>query len=471
MQTRKNEAIVVGSGPNGLTAAIELARSGYRTTVIEANATIGGGISTAALTLPGFLHDVCSAVHPLAVSSPAFRQYPLAEHGLEWIHSPIPLAHPLDGGRAALLERSIEATVWGLGAEEKYGRIMKQMTKNWVRLVDFFLHPMIPPPVRHPLLMAHFGLHAAPPATWEARRTFAHPPGRALFAGLAAHSNLPLTAPASAAFGWVLGAAAHAAGWPIPRGGSQSIAAALASYFQSLGGTIVTGHRVSSLKETNEARLALFDVGPKEFLRIAGDALPTGYRSSLEKYRPAPAAFKLDWALSGPVPWTNSDCLKAATVHLGGTLEEITAAEAHPSGGTVSPRPYVLFVQPSLFDSTRAPAGSHTAWAYCHVPNGSDEDMTSRIEAQVERFAPGFCKLILARHVITPAEFEQMNPNYAGGDIVGGAQSISQLFLRPNRRLYKTPRKSVYLCSASTPPGGGVHGMCGYWAAKWAMSG
>ncbi|MFZ0589296.1 MAG: NAD(P)/FAD-dependent oxidoreductase [Bryobacteraceae bacterium] len=464
----KSEAIVVGSGPNGLTAAIELARAGFDTTIVEAQPAIGGGIHSAELTLPGFIHDVCSAIHPLAVSSPAFAQYPLAQHGLRWIHPPVPMAHPLDGGKAALLQRSLDETAEDLGGETRYRQIAAPMVREWVRLSSAFLRPMLPP--RHLLTMAKFGIHAAQPATWQARRIFSSLEGRALFAGLAAHSALPLAWPPSSAFGWVLGIAAHAVGWPLPEGGSQAIARSLASYFESLGGSIVTGERVQSLKETSEAKLVLFDVGPREFLSIAGDALPSTYRRSLEQFRPGPAAFKVDWALSGPVPWTNPDCGRAGTVHLGGTLEEVTASESAAWRGAAHPRPFVLFVQPSLFDSTRAPAGAHTGWAYCHVLNGSREDMTSRIEAQVERFAPGFAKLILARHVTTPSDFERLNPNYTGGDILGGAQTPLQLLFRPTRHLYKTPLRGVYLCSASTPPGGGVHGMCGYWAARMAIA-
>lgn len=333
--------------------------------------------------------------------------------------------------------------------------------KSAASAISAAAQPGLNGPVRHSRRSA---------ALWEARRTFSHTRGRALFAGLAAHSALPLSAPASAAFGWVLGLAAHAVGWPIPKGGSQSIAAALASYFESLGGSILTGQRVRSLADVKEGKLVLCDVGPREFLRIAEERLPTPYRRRLERYRPGPGAFKLDWALSGPVPWMNAGCGRAATVHLGGTLEEVAESEAAAWRGEAHPRPFVLFVQSSLFDSSRAPAPAHTGWAYCHVPNGSKEDMSSRIEAQVERFAPGFSKLILRRHVTTPEDFERLNPNYVGGDIVGGAQTPLQLAFRPTRSLYRTPLEGVYLCSASTPPGGGVHGMCGYWAARMAIA-
>jgi phytoene dehydrogenase-like protein len=463
---QSNRAYVVGSGPNGLAGAIELARAGFQTTLIEAQPTIGGGTRSAELTLPGFVHDVCSAVHPLAVSSPAFASYGLSEHGLQWIQPPLPLAHPLDDGSAAILDRSIQATSKHLGGEPDYARIARFFVPRWKSLSSDLLSSMIP--LQHPFRMARFGVHALRPALWEARGVFDGIAGRALFGGLAAHSALPLLHPGSSAFGWVLGLAGHAVGWPIPKGGSQSIANALASYFQSLGGEIVTGAKIRSLRELADGAITLCDIGPKELLSIAGDMLPATFTRKLQAYRPGPAAFKLDWALSGPVPWRNSDCRRAGTVHLGGTLEEVAASERAAWKGRASLRPFMLFVQSSLFDSTRAPAGQHTGWAYCHVPNGSTEDMTEKMEAQVERFAPGFRKLILARHTITPAAFEAMNPNYVGGDIVGGAQTLTQLAFRPTRHLYKTPLKGVYLCSASTPPGGGVHGMCGYRAAKMA---
>jgi phytoene dehydrogenase-like protein len=460
-------AFVIGSGPNGLTAAIELAKAGYKTTVIEAREQIGGGLHSAELTLPGFVHDVCSAIHPLALSSPAFQQYPLERHGLQWIQPPIPLAHPLDDG-VAVLDRSIDKTVDGLGGAVKYKETASALLREWPKLVPAFLRPMFPP--SHPLLMARFGLHAAQPATWEARRTFPNPAGRALFAGLAAHSNLPLTSPASAAFGWVLGVAAHAVGWPLPKGGSQNIANALALYFQSLGGSVVTGHRVRSLSEFGKESLVLCDVGVAEFESIAGDALPKTFKQKLEAYRPGPAAYKMDWALSSPIPWRYPECRLAGTVHVGGTLEEISESERAAWSERPHSRPFVLVAQQSLFDSSRAPGGAHTAWGYCHVPNGCKEDMTERIEAQIERFAPGFRHLILARHIFTPDGFEKLNPNFTGGDILCGAQTPMQLLFRPTRRLYRTPLERVYLCSACTPPGGGVHGMCGYHAVKAAVA-
>jgi len=458
---------VIGSGPNGLSGAIELARAGLPTTLIEAQSYIGGGIHSAELTIPGFLHDVCSAVHPLAVSSPAFQSYPLSEHGLQWIQPPLPLAHPLDDGSAGILDRSIEITSKHLGGEPDYERVARFFVRRWKSLSGDLLSSLIP--LQHPFRMARFGVHALRPALWEARGVFNSVAGRALFGGLSAHSALPLLHPGSSAFGWVLGLAAHAAGWPIPRRGSQSIANALASYFKSLGGEIVTGTRIQSLRELGPSDIILCDIGPKGLLSLAGDRLPRAYAQALENFRYGPAAFKLDWALSGPVPWRNSDCARAGTVHLGGTLEEVAASERAAWKGGTTPAPFVLFVQSSLFDSSRAPAGQHTGWAYCHVANGSKEDMTEKIEAQLERFAPGFRKLILARHVLTPAAFQAMNPNYVGGDIIGGAQTLTQLAFRPTSHLYKTPLKGVYLCSASTPPGGGVHGMCGYRAARLAL--
>lgn len=464
---QSTRAYVIGSGPNGLAGAIELVRAGCKTTLIEAHSYIGGGIHSAELTLPGFVHDVCSAVHPLAVSSPAFASYPLSEHGLEWIQPPLPLAHPLDDGTAGILYRSVEETCEHLGGEPDYKRVAGFFVRRWKSLSSDLLSSMIP--LQHPLRMARFGIHALRPALWEARGIFESKAGRALFGGLAAHSALPLLHPGSSAFGWVLGLAGHAVGWPIPKLGSQSIANALASYFQSLGGEIITGARIRSFRELSDADITLCDIGPRGLLSIAGDSLPAAFARKLKCYRYGPAAFKLDWALSGPVPWRNSDCARAGTVHLGGTLEEIAASERAAWKGRVSPHPFILFVQSSLFDSTRAPAGQHTGWAYCHVANGSREDMTEHIEAQVERFAPGFRKLILARHVLMPPAFEAMNPNYVGGDIVGGAQTLGQLVFRPTRRLYGTPLNGIYLCSASTPPGGGVHGMCGYRAARLAL--
>jgi len=452
--------VVIGSGPNGLAAAIMLARAGRRVTVYEAEAQIGGGTRSAELTLPGFIHDICSAVHPMAISSPCFAQFPLFVHGLEWIHPDAPLAHPLDDGSAVMLERSVSATAGNLGADGRaWSRLMEPLAARWADLRhDVFAVPRFP---QHPLLMARFGLHAIRSARSLAFGLFREERARALFAGLAAHSVMPLESPASAAIGLALGVAGHAAGWPIPRGGSQRIAGALAGYFRSLGGEIVSETRVGSLPD---APLVLCDIAPRQLLAIAGSRLPESYRAALARYRYGAGVFKMDFALDAPIPWRAQDCLRAATVHLGGTFDEIAAWETNHAG-----RPFVLLAQPSLFDSARAPAGKHTVWAYCHVPNGSTVDMSSAIESQIERFAPGFRERILARHVSAPADLERHNANLIGGDIAGGANDLGQLFLRPTPRLYKTPLRGVFLCSASTPPGGGVHGMCGYYAARAAL--
>jgi len=452
--------VVIGSGPNGLAAAIMLARAGRRVTVYEAEERIGGGTRSAELTLPGFLHDICSAVHPMAVSSPCFEQLPLFVHGLEWIHADAPLAHPLDDGSAVMLERSVDATARNLGIDgHAWRRLMEPLASGWTDLRrDVLAVPRLP---HHPLLMARFGLHAIRSARGLAYGFFRGDRARALFAGLAAHAIMPLEKPASAAIGLALGAAAHAVGWPIPRGGSQRIADALAGYFRSMGGEIVAATRVGSLPD---APLVLCDITPRQLLAIAGDRLPEGYRGTLARYRYGPGVFKMDFALDAPIPWRARECLRAATVHVGGTFDEIAAWEANYVG-----RPFVLLAQPSLFDSTRAPAGKHTVWAYCHVPNSSTADMSSAIESQIERFAPGFRERILARHAMPPAEVERHNANLIGGDIAGGATDLRQMFLRPTPRLYSTPLPGVFLCSSSTPPGGGVHGMCGYYAARAAL--
>lgn len=463
------KAFVIGSGPNGLAAAITLAREGVQTTLLEARDEIGGGASSAALTLPGFTHDVCSAVHPLGAASPFFRTLPLTAHGLRWIAPPAALAHPLDDGTAAVLENSLEATVAGLGCDgRRYGRLAAPLAARYAELAAEILAPPHVP--RHPALFARFGLLAGWPADWTARALFREAKGRALFAGLAGHSVLPLESLASSAVAWVLALAAPAAGWPIPEGGSGRISAALASYLRSLGGRIETGAEVRSLDELGEAQVVLCDLTPAQLLRVAGARLPEGYRRRLRAFRYGPGVFKVDWALRGPIPWAAPECARAATVHLGGTLEEIAASERAPWEGRAAERPFVLLTQPSLFDPTRAPSGAHTAWAYCHVPNGSAADMTERIEAQVERFAPGFRARVAARSARGPAELERRNANLVGGDITGGAQDLKQLFLRPARGLYRTPVPGLYLCSASTPPGGGVHGMCGFHAARAALA-
>jgi phytoene dehydrogenase-like protein len=463
------EAFVIGSGPNGLTAAIVLAKAGLKTTVLEAEATIGGGTRSSELTLPGFVHDVCSAVHPLAVSSPAFAAFPLAEHGLQWIQPPLPLAHPLDDGSVAILDRSLDRTCERLGADgSSYRARVAGLMRRWPELTHEILQPLLHTP-RNPMLLARFGWLALWPAAGIARRIFRTEAARALFAGLAAHSVLPLEAFGSAALGWVLGIAAHAAGWPIPRGGSQQIANALASYFKSLGGCVKTNTRVGSLDEIDRSALILCDITPRQFLELAGHRLPDRFARQLKTYRYGPGVFKIDWALSAPIPWKAGECAQAGTVHLGGTLDEIAASERAAWEGIIADDPFVLLAQPSLFDSTRAPEGSHTAWAYCHVPHASTINMTERIERRVERFAPGFKARILARHTFAAAELERHNANLVGGDITGGAQDLRQLIFRPTPMLYRTPLENVYLCSSSTPPGGGVHGMCGFHAAQLAL--
>ncbi|HEY7181594.1 MAG TPA: NAD(P)/FAD-dependent oxidoreductase [Blastocatellia bacterium] len=459
------DAIIVGAGPNGLSAAITLARAGWSVLALEANAAAGGGARSSELTLPGFVHDVCSAVHPLAFASPFFRALPLVRHGLEWIHPPAPLAHPFDDGSAAVLERSVEETGWTLGADaDAWGKLMAPLVDDWDKLEGDLLGPPRWP--RHPLALARFGLLALRPARGLAERLFRGPRARALFAGLSAHSMLPLDKPASAAFGLVLGVTGHAVGWPIPRGGAQKISDALVSHLRSLGGEVVTEARVESIDELPPARAVLCDITPRQLLRMAGHRLPIGFRRGLERYRYGPGAYKIDWALDGPVPWRAAECSRACTVHLGAEMAEIAASESATWRGEIAERPFVLLAQPSLFDPSRAPAGKHTLWAYCHTPNGSAYSMTERIENQIERFAPGFRDRVLARHVMPPAELERRNANLVGGDINGGAQDLLQLFLRPTPRLYSTPVEGLYICSSSTPPGGGVHGMCGHFAAR-----
>jgi len=462
-------AFVIGSGPNGLAAAIELARAGMRVTVLEAEPTAGGGLRTLQLTLPGFAHDICSAIHPLAASSIAYRSYPLREHGLEWIFPPAAVAHPLDGGRCVLAELDVAKTAGRLGRDEDtYKTVVSPLASRWDELFrDVFAQPHFP---RHPSAFVRFGLLSALPAAFMARALFRTEEARGLFAGMAAHSVLPLEAPASGAFGWLLTLSAHGVGWPIARGGSQRIAAALISYLTSLGGEVVTNHRVTSLRDLEPGALVLCDVAPKTLIRIAADRLPEWYAQKLARFRHGPGVFKIDWALRAPIPWRNSDCAQAATVHLGGTLDEVAASERAAWRGEHHNKPFVLLAQQSLFDSSRAPAGQHTAWAYCHVPTGSKEDMTARIEAQVERYAPGFQTVILARHTMGPAEMEAKNANLVGGDLTGGAATIRQLFTRPFLGMYSTPVPGLYLCSASTPPGAGAHGMCGYYAARVALN-
>jgi len=465
------DAVVVGSGPNGLAAAITLARAGCSVLLCEANATIGGGARSAELTLPGFLHDVCSAVHPLAVGSPFFRTLPLERFGLTWIQPDIPLVHPADNGSAACLYRDVDTTADLLNRDSRaYRWLMKPLARDWENLAPEFLQPMFHLP-RHPISLTRFGIPAVCPATFLAKSLFRHEPARALFAGIAAHSFLPLDAVASSATALVLGIAGHAVGWPIPRGGSQQIANALASYLRELGGRIETRHRVENLNDLPKAHAILLDVSVWEFLRIAGQQMSARYRRRLQSFRHAPGVFKIDYALSSPVPWSADACRRAGTIHLGGSIDEIAATERDVACGKIPERPFVLIAQQSLFDDTRAPRGQHTLWAYCHVPFNCSADMTDRMESQIERFAPGFRDCILDRHKKSGADLEKSNPNLRGGDINGGAASLMQLIARPilSPTPYRTPLRGVYLCSSSTPPGGGVHGMCGYHAARTAL--
>ncbi len=464
---RDGTVAVIGAGPNGLAAAITLAEAGRDVTVYEANATPGGGCRSAELTLPGFVHDVCSAVHPLAVASPFFRDLDLERWGVEWIEPPIAVAHPFDDGTATVLRRSVTETAAGLGAdEEAWLSLMRPLLKDADILLPMLLGPFSAP--RHPVALARFGLNALQPATFFARHRFEDERTRALFAGLAAHSILPLDEPATASFGLVLALTGHLVGWPIPRGGSQQITGALARRLEALGGRIQVASRIERLDDVGDAETVLFDTSPRQFLAITGDTATGAYRRQLEHYRYGSAVFKVDWALSGPVPWTAPEAHEAGTLHLGGTLDEIAWAEAEVGKGRHPERPFVLVSQPSRFDPTRAPDGQHTLWGYCHVPNGSTEDMTDRIEAQIERFAPGFRDLIIGRSTMGAAQMQAYNANYIGGDINAGRQDLRQLFTRPAVRFdpYSTPDPRLFFCSASTPPGGGVHGMGGYHAAK-----
>lgn len=466
------DAIVVGSGPNGLAAAITLAQAGRSVVVYEAHETIGGGMRSQELTIPGFIHDVCSAIHPLGLGSPFFRSLPLEQYGLQWIQPITPLAHPLDDGSAMLLERSIAETGATLNGDAgAYQKLMAPLVASWDSLAEAFLGPLRPQTFSHPVTMARFGTLAIQSPQRLAEHYFKEERARALFAGMSAHSMLRLNQSPGAAFGLMLGILGHVVGWPLPRGGSQKIAEALGAYLRSLGGEIVTGTEIKSLDALPAARAVLFDVTPRQLLRIAGQRLPASYSRALRHYRYGPGVFKIDYALNGPVPWKAVACSRAGTVHLGGTLPEIAAAEDAVSRGAIPEKPFVLVAQQSLFDPTRAPTGKQTLWAYCHVPNGSTVDMTERIESQIERFAPGFRDLILVRACATPLDLEAYNANYIGGDINGGIQDLWQLFTRPTIRPvpYTTPAHGIYICSSSTPPGGGVHGMCGYFAAQAAL--
>jgi phytoene dehydrogenase-like protein len=464
------EALVIGSGPNGLAGAITLAQAGRTVTVVEGAQTPGGGCRSEELTLPGFIHDPCSTVHSLALASPFLRALPLERHGLELVHPEAPLAHPLDDGSAVMLERSVEETSQGLGPDAAaYRRLIGPLVEEADALMGEILGPLRPP--RHPLVLARFGLSAIRSAVGLAQARFEGERARALLAGLSAHSMLSLDSAASAAFGLVLGISAHAYGWPVARGGSQRLTDALVEHLTELGGRVETGRWVESLHEVDGAQVVLADVAPDALARLAGARLPARYSRRLARYRFGPGIFKLDWALSEPIPWSARDVARAGTVHLGGTLDEIAASERAATRGEHAERPYILLVQPTLFDPSRAPEGKQIAWAYCHVPNGSDRDMTAAIEDQVERFAPGFRDVVLERSAMGPAAVQKRNPNYVGGDINGGLQDLRQLFTRPVPRIvpYSTPIEGLYICSSSTPPGGGVHGMCGVGAARAAL--
>ncbi len=467
-----SRACVIGSGPNGLAAAIVLARAGIAVDVFEAEAEAGGAVRSLPLTLPGFMHDFGSAVYPFAAGSPFFASLPLADHGLEWIHGEAPLAHPLDNGSAVVLERDLELAERALGADGKLWRgLMQPAADDWMDFAEDVLGPALRIP-HHPLRMARFGLSVMQSAQGFVKSHFVGPRTRAVFAGLAGHSFLSFDQPLSATIGWMFGISIHAVGWPIPRGGAQALTRALVDYLITLGGTVHKSCRVDAaafreLESKND--LVFFDTAPRQLVEIAGERLSPKYKSELERFQRAPGAFKIDYALSQPVPWRAADCGRAITVHLGGSFEEIAAAEHDVASGREAERPFVLVAQPSLCDPSRAPEGKHALWAYCHVPNGSTFDMTERIDAQIERFAPGFRDCVLARHVSSPAALETMDANLAGGDISGGAMTLRQMFFRPTRSGYATGVPKLYLCSASTPPGGGVHGMCGYHAAKLAL--
>lgn len=472
--TKSYDAVIIGSGPNGLSAAIKLAQEGLSVVVLEAKGTIGGGTRSAELTLPGYVHDICSTIHPLSLASPFLRTLPLEKYGLSWVHPEAPLAHPLDDGSAVIIERSIEKTAAGLGADSRsYRKLMEPLVNNWEGLFEDILGPL-PFPPKHPFLLGRFGLNALRSASGLAKSHFSGERARGVIVGMSGHSMLPVEAPTTAAIGLTLGILAHGVGWPMARGGSQQIADALVAYLKSFGGEIHTDRMITSLEDLPPADNILFDLTPRQVLEIAGDSLPADYRRGLSRYRYGPGVCKVDWALNGRIPWKAQEVKRAATVHVGGTMEEIATAETTVWAGKHPERPFVLLAQQSLFDPSRAPAGKHTAWAYCHVPHGSSQDVSDQIEAQIERFAPGFKDCILARNVHTAEQMEIYNPNYVGGDINGGVQDYRQLYTRPVVRLnpYVIPIKrnasqtKLFMCSSSTPPGGGVHGMCGYHAAQ-----
>jgi phytoene dehydrogenase-like protein len=464
----KGKACVIGSGPNGLAAAIVLAQAGLEVEVFEAQSIPGGGARTMELTLPGFLHDFGSAVHPLGVGSPFFSSLPLHEYGLEWIHSPAPLAHPLDDGTAVLLERKLDDARASLGVDgEAWCRLVRPFVEHWNEFAPDVLRPL-PAIPKHPWLMARFGMSALFSAGTIAGR-FQSERTRALFAGLAAHSFLRLDEVLSGALGMLMAIPAHAVGWPVPRGGSQAITNAMRGYLERLGGVVHTSCRIDSLEGLPKCDLVLCDVTPRQLLAIAGSRLDHYYKRQLQRFRYGPGVFKVDYALREPIPWRAAECRRAITLHLGGTFEEIAASEKAVRSGKQAERPFVLLAQPSLFDPSRAPEGKHTVWAYCHVPNGSTENMLPKIEEQIERFAPGFRETVLARRIFSCRDLESMNTNLVGGDINGGVLDLRQFLARPTWQQYATSARDIYICSASTPPGGGVHGMCGYHAAKRAL--
>jgi phytoene dehydrogenase-like protein len=467
---RIRKACVIGSGPNGLSAAIVLAQAGLQVEVFEAEATAGGAVRSMEFTLPGFRHDFGSAVYPLGAGSPFFSRLPLKDHGLEWINSPAPLAHPLDDGTAVMLERDIQSTASELGANDGHAWriLLEPLVIHWRDLAPEVLRSVLHIP-RHPWLLAHFGINGLLSARAIAKR-FQSERTRALFAGLAGHSFLTMEEPLSGAFAILMAVPAHVVGWPIARGGSQSITNALCSYLATLGGTVKTSSRVDSLESLSNYDLILCDVTPRQLLAIAGNRLSEDYKHKLKEFRYGPGVFKVDYALSEPIPWNAQECRRAATVHLGGSFEEIALSENAVRSGQCADQPFIILAQPTLFDPSRAPQAKHTAWAYCHVPNGSTVDMLPKLEAQIERYAPGFREIVLARHILSPARLESMNANLIGGDIAGGVIDIRNMLFRPTRKLYKTSAPDVYICSSSTPPGAGVHGMCGYHAAKMALS-
>lgn len=463
---KEYDAVVVGSGPNGLSAAILLQQNGLSVLLLEGKDTIGGGLRSAALTLPGYIHDICSAIHPLATASPYLQTLPLQNFGLEYIYPSIAAAHPFDNGSVAVLKHSIPETAHLLGTDEQaYLKLIEPIVNDWPAVATDVLGPLHFP--KNPVKMTRFGLAALSSATRLTNR-FKTPQAKGLFAGMAAHGMQPLTNTATSAAALVLMAAGHLRGWPMPKGGSQNITNALATYFISLGGEIETNTYIRSMEQIPRAKAVLFDVTPRQLLQIAGHRFSNIYKWQLERYRYGMGVFKVDWALDAPIPFRSKQCRQAGTVHLGNSIAEIAVTEQQTWQGQHPEKPFVLLAQQSLFDNTRAPLGKHTAWAYCHVPNGSVRDMTDRIENQVERFAPGFKDIILARHTMNTAEMEAHNPNYIGGDIGGGVTDLAQLFTRPALRWspYRTSARGIYICSSSTPPGGGVHGMCGYHSAK-----